>query len=262
MQSSYRKPLTTFLTSHGPRHPAQQGHLRAQSCDLRLFLKRRPAKIHGAWCYSSFEAFCAALLSQAPHGHVFSVHIHNVGAKKREASIDLLRRLHGYMHQHNVDFIGGDFNMSAFSTVGDVFSDPEFAAPATRTCGVSADWTTHVVKARGSSSCRSIQIEWRVDSHGCYKFNDADLALGSRDSSAHFPVFLHLRTTNLPGPTASRAANKLSKDGLRAYTTDQSEGRDDVDFRDVVYHDHVSAHFPTPSTVTSESFARMLFPLH
>ena len=33
------------------------------------------------------------------------------------------------MHQHNVDFVGGDFNMSAFSTVGDVFSDPEFAAP-------------------------------------------------------------------------------------------------------------------------------------
>ena len=53
-----------------------------------------------------------------------SVHIHNIVAKKRDASTDLLRRLHGYMHQHNVDFIGGDFNMSAFSTVGDVFSDP------------------------------------------------------------------------------------------------------------------------------------------
>ena len=48
-------------------------------------------------------------------------------AKKREASTDLLRRLHGYMKQHNVDFIGGDFNMSAFSTVGDVFADPEFS---------------------------------------------------------------------------------------------------------------------------------------
>ena len=28
--------------------------------------KPRTAKIHGAWCYSSFEAFFAALLSQAP----------------------------------------------------------------------------------------------------------------------------------------------------------------------------------------------------
>ena len=33
------------------------------------------------------------------------------------------------MKQYNVDFIGGDFNMSAFSTVGDVFSDTEFSAP-------------------------------------------------------------------------------------------------------------------------------------
>ena len=33
------------------------------------------------------------------------------------------------MEQYNVDFIGGDLNMSAFSTVGDVFSDPEFLAP-------------------------------------------------------------------------------------------------------------------------------------
>ena len=32
-------------------------------------------------------------------------------AKKRDASTDLLRPLHGYMQQHNVVFIGGDFNM-------------------------------------------------------------------------------------------------------------------------------------------------------
>ena len=58
-----------------------------------------------------------------------SVHIHNVVAKKRDASTELLQRLHGYMKQHNVDFVGGDFNMSAFSTDDDVFSDPEFSAP-------------------------------------------------------------------------------------------------------------------------------------
>ena len=33
------------------------------------------------------------------------------------------------MREHNVDFIGGDFNMSAFSKVGDVFKDAEFSAP-------------------------------------------------------------------------------------------------------------------------------------
>ena len=68
-------------------------------------------------------------LSDTPTVSFCSVHTHNVVAKKRDASTDLLQRLHGYMHQHNVDFIGGDFNMSAISTVGDVFSDPEFAAP-------------------------------------------------------------------------------------------------------------------------------------
>ena len=60
---------------------------------------------------------------------ICSVHIHNVVAEKRDASTHLLWRLHGYMKQHNVDIIGCDFNMSAFSTVGDVFSDPEFSAP-------------------------------------------------------------------------------------------------------------------------------------
>ena len=68
-------------------------------------------------------------LSGSPTVTFCSVHIHNVVAKKRDASTILLQRLHGYMREHNVDFIGGDFNMSAFSTVSDVFSDPEFSAP-------------------------------------------------------------------------------------------------------------------------------------
>ena len=42
--------------------------------------------------------------------------------------------------------------------------------------------------------------EWRVDSHGCYKFDNAALGFGLREQSAYLPVFLHLRTTNLPGP--------------------------------------------------------------
>ena len=68
-------------------------------------------------------------LSGTPTVTFCSVHIHNVVAKKRDASIELLQFLHAKMLEHNVDFIGGDFNMSAFSTVSDVFSDPEFSAP-------------------------------------------------------------------------------------------------------------------------------------
>ena len=55
---------------------------------------------------------------------------------------------------------------------------------------------------------------------------------------------------------ASCAANKVSKGGLRAKLIDWSEGRDDVDDRDVVYHDHVSASLPTSFAVTRESLAR------
>ena len=67
-------------------------------------------------------------LSGSPTVTFCSVHLHSVVANKRDASTDLLRRLRAHMLQHKVDFIGGDFNMSAFSTVGDVFTDPEFSA--------------------------------------------------------------------------------------------------------------------------------------
>ena len=98
--------------------------------------------------------------------------------KKRDASTDLLRRLHGYMHQHNVDFVGGDFNMSAFSTVGDVFSDPEFAAP-----GNSLLWGLGGLDDT-SRECTGFLImpkrpyEWRIDAHGCHQYDNAELGFG------------------------------------------------------------------------------------
>ena len=141
-------------------------------------------------------------LSGSPTVTFCSVHIHNVVAKKRDASTDLLQRLHGYMRGHNVDFIGGDFNMSAFSTVGDVFTDDEFSAP-----GNSLLWGLGALE-EPNRECAGFLImpkrpyEWRVHSHGCYKFDNALLGLGPRDQSAHLPVFLHLRNTNLPGPSS------------------------------------------------------------
>ena len=65
--------------------------------------------------------------------------------------------------------------MSAFSTVGDMFSDPEFSAP-----GNSFLW----------------------DLVHRYKYDNAALGFGPRDQTAHLLVFLHLRTTNLPGPSS------------------------------------------------------------
>ena len=79
-------------------------------------------------------------LSGTPTVTFCSAHIHKVVAKKRNASTDLLRRLHAHMQQHNVDFLGGDFNMSAFSTVCDV---------------LAGSWRKRIASARGFSSCRS-----------------------------------------------------------------------------------------------------------
>ena len=141
-------------------------------------------------------------LSGTPTVTFCSVHIHNVVAKKRDASTELLQFLHAKMREHNVDFIGGDFNMSAFSTVSDVFSDPEFSAP-----GHSSLWGLGALDEQ-HRECTGFLImpkrpyEWRVDSHGCYKFDNAVLGLGPRNQSAHLPVFHHLRNTNLPGPSS------------------------------------------------------------
>ena len=103
-------------------------------------------------------------LSGTPTVTFCSVHIHNVVAKKRDASTDLLRLLHGYMHQHNFDFLGGDFNMSAFSTFGDVFSDPEFSAP-----GNSLLWGLGALEEANRERTGFLIMpkrpyEWRVDS--------------------------------------------------------------------------------------------------
>ena len=106
------------------------------------------------------------------------------------------------MREHNVDFIGGDFNMSAFSTVSYVLSDPEFSAPG-RSClwGLGALDEQHRQRT-GFLIMPKRPYEWRVDSHGCYKFDNAALGLGPRDQSAHLPVFLHLRNSNLPRPSS------------------------------------------------------------
>ena len=166
-----------------------------------------------------------------------SGHIHNVVAKKRDASTDLLQRLHGYMREHNVDFIGGDFNMSAFSLVGDVFTDEEFSAP-----GNSLLWGLGALE-EPNRECAGFLImpkrpyEWRVHSHGCYKFDNALLGLGPRDQSAHLTVFLHLRNTNLPGPAVSCVVSKHNKEDLNADTT-KNVCRDDVHLPGLNKHDY------------------------
>ena len=136
MRLFFKKPVIMFRTSPISSLPIQVTRtLLSYSTRTPLSLtlwclpsgKTPQAKVLGAWFSSSFEHCCAAPHFSGSSTVTFcSVHIHNVVAKERDASTELLQRLHGYMKHHNVDFSGGDFNMSALSTVGDVFSDPEF----------------------------------------------------------------------------------------------------------------------------------------
>ena len=158
-------------------------------------------------------------------------------AKKRDASTDLLQRLHGYMREHNVDFTGGDFNMSAFSTVGDVFTDEEFSAPGNSLlCGLGA-------LEEPNRECAAFLFmpkrpyEWRVHSHGCYKFDNALLGLGSRDQSAHLPVFLLFAIPTCPDPPVSCVVSKHNIEDLSADTT-KNVCRDDVHLPGFHKHDH------------------------
>ena len=150
-------------------------------------------------------------LSGSPTVTFCSAHIHNVVAKKRDASTELLQFLHSKMLEYKVDFIGGDFNMSAFSTVSDVFSDPEFSAP-----GHSCLWGLGALDEQ-HRECTGFLImpkrpyEWRVDSHGCYKIDNSALGLGPRDQSAHLPVFLHLRNTDIPGPNSAMRSEQAQQ---------------------------------------------------
>ena len=150
-------------------------------------------------------------LSGSPAVTFCSAHIHNVVAKKRHASTELLQFLHSKMLEYNVDFIGGDFNMSAFSTVSDVFSDPEFSAP-----GHSCLWGLGALDEQ-HRECTGFLImpkrpyEWRVDSHGCYKIDNSALGLGPRDQSAHLPVFLHFRNTDIPGPNGAMRSEQAKQ---------------------------------------------------
>ena len=109
-------------------------------------------------------------------------------AKKRDASTELLQRFYGYMREHNVDFTGGDFNMSAFSTVVTCFRRRIFSTWQFIPVGLGALEEPNR-ECAGSLIMPKRPYEWRVHSHGCYNFDNATLGLGPRAQTAHLPVF-------------------------------------------------------------------------
>ena len=112
---------------------------------------------------SYVACYDASSVADSPTVTFCSVHIHDKVAKKRDASTSLLQRLRVHMILHFVDFIGGDFNMSAFSTVGAFFLRP----------GVRGSWQSSVAWTRLAGTARrphhATASAHMVQSHGCYK---------------------------------------------------------------------------------------------
>ena len=174
MRLFFKKPVIMFRTSpiSSWRTLATRTSL---SCSTRKplsltqkFSHSRPtlrAKVLGVWSCSLFEASWDVPLSPVHRLLLFcSVHIHNVVAKKRDASTELLQFLHAKMREYNVDFIGVDFNMSAFSTVGDVFTDDEFSAPGNSLLWGLGAVEDPIVNVLGFLIMPKRPSEWRVHS--------------------------------------------------------------------------------------------------
>ena len=159
-------------------------------------------------------------LSGTPTVTFCSVHIHNVVAKKRDASTDLLRRLHGYMQQHNVDFIGGDFNMSAFSKVGDVFSDPECSAP-----GNSFLWRLGALEEPNRERTGFLIMPKRPCEWIHAAATNTTTLLSALGPVTKLLTFLYFSISAPPTnlfPTVSCAVNMRNKEGLSAEIRDMS----------------------------------------
>ena len=148
--------------------------------------------------------------SCSPAATFCSVHIHNKVAKTRYASTSLLHRLHAHVVQHNV----GDSNMSALSTVSDVFSDPEFMAPGNALLWGVGGLDESCKNCTGFLIMSKRPYAWRVD-----------LDFAPRDQTAHLPAFLHLRVTNLPGPDSIMRSSQAQQRRLERATTKNDRTR-------------------------------------
>ena len=124
------------------------------------------------------------------------------------------------MKMLDVDFMGSDFNMALRGPVADAFSDTEFMGP-----GSIPLWGAGGL-IRDDTDCTSFTcmpkrpFYWFVENHGSHTFKNAQLGLNERDEGTHYPVFMHLWATRLPGGTRAslRSDAAQARRNLRAAT--------------------------------------------
>ena len=147
------------------------------------------------------------------------------------------------MREHNVDFIGGDFNMSAFSTVT-CLQMRNSQRLAIHFCGDLVHWRSRIVNVLVFSSCQSgltsgVCIHMAATSLTmlCSAWDLETNLLISRCSLIFAPQIC-------PDPAVSCVVSKHNKADLSADTT-TNVCRDDVHDHAPVRQGHVSFSFPT-----------------
>ena len=129
-----------------------------------------------------------------------------------------------------MDFIGGDFNMSAFSTVSDVFSDPEFSAPGHSCLWDVLLWMSNIENVLDFLSCPNVHMNGVWIRMAAVKltilrlYDVPGISLPICPSSSIFAIQTFLD----PAPLCE--VSRLSKEYLNANAT-KNVDRDKVSFR-------------------------------
>ena len=194
-------------------------------------------------------------LSGSPTVTFCSVHIHNVVAKKRDASTELLQRLHGYVREHNVDFIGGDFNMSAFSKCLKMLNSQHLAI---HFCGDLVHWRSRIVNVLGFSSCQGVLTSGVCIHMAATRLTMLRLAWDLETNLLISRCSFIFALLICPDPAASCVVSKHNKEELSADTT-KNVCREDVHDRAPVHQGVCECFFSHTSEVACEPLASLLF---
>ena len=195
-------PVQHVLGRGGPGHLAQQGRVPARRDPVPHHRGVHEQDRGALQLWSSAVTYADRPPAGAPKTVTFcSVDLHNVVAKKRDAAISHLQRLHAHMKLFDVDLVGGDFNMAEKGPAADVFSDAEFMAPGSSLLKEAGGREGDNVDCTGFLCMPRRPFHWFVNKHGVHTFSNDKLGLDERDESTHNPVFMHLWATYLPSGT-------------------------------------------------------------
>ena len=126
----------------------------------------------------------------------------------------------------DVDFVDGDLNRAAKGTVADVFSDAEFMAPGSIPLWGAGGLEGDDTDCTGFLCMPRRQFHWFVNKHGVHTFSNDQLGLHESDKCTHYPVFMHLWATYLPGGTrAALRSNAAQARRLLKATTKNERKR-------------------------------------